>query len=52
MKLKLTLLFLILSISIFAQTNLGIGLVAIKFDDKTVLPLIIIYPVYQMKIFQ
>lgn len=38
MKLKLTLLFSILSISIFAQTNLGIGLVAIKFDDKTVLP--------------
>lgn len=38
MKLKLTLLFSILSISIFAQTNLGIGLIAIKFDDKTVLP--------------
>lgn len=38
MKLKLTLLFSILSISIFAQTNLGIGLVTIKFDDKTVLP--------------
>ncbi|KIC02076.1 hypothetical protein OA88_11075 [Flavobacterium sp. JRM] len=38
MKLKLTLLFLTLSISAFAQTNLGIGLIAIKFNDKTVLP--------------
>ncbi|WP_426485653.1 hypothetical protein [Flavobacterium sp. 2] len=38
MRLKLTLFFLILSISIFAQTNLGIGLISIKFNDKTVLP--------------
>lgn len=37
MRIKLTLLFLILSISTFAQTNLGIGLISIKFDDKTIL---------------
>jgi hypothetical protein len=37
MRLKFTIFLYILSISCFAQTNLGIGLISIKFNDKTVL---------------